>query len=149
MITFDIGKLSTMSHVNNHKTIFLIEDDEDDQQFFTDALREITDTTLFGIANNGKEALEKLANSTILPDIIFTDIHMPVMNGIECLTQLRSNPRTENIAVVILSSASQHIEIATSLHVTTYIIKPPGSQLLRDKIEHAINLALVPQKSLF
>ena len=133
-----------LPHTNRHKTVFLVEDDEDDQFLFTEALSEIKNATLFGIANNGKEALERLAQTTILPDIIFTDINMPIMNGIECLTQIKSNLITESIPVVIISSASQHIEMAASLGVISFIVKPSSCQLLRNKIEQAINLVFVP-----
>ena len=79
------------------KSIFLVEDDKDDQDFFTEALNEIANTKLFAIASNGIEALLRLKHSIILPDIIFMDINMPVMNGIECLVELTQNPLTKYI----------------------------------------------------
>jgi CheY-like chemotaxis protein len=81
------------------KSILLVEDDKDDQIFFIQALSEIENATLFHIANNGKEALEKLANCTVFPDLIFTDINMPVMNGTEFLSAIMKNPYTQNIPV--------------------------------------------------
>eukprot|EP01035_Chromulina_nebulosa_P054372 gene54372-74484_t len=70
------------------KSILLVEDDKDDQEFFIEAIKDIENVTLYFVANNGKEALDKLRNSKVLPDLIFTDINMPVMNGIECLTAI-------------------------------------------------------------
>ncbi len=52
------------------KSIFLEEDDIDDQDIFLDALKEIVNTNLFAIANNGIEALYKLRHSLLLLDII-------------------------------------------------------------------------------
>jgi len=67
------------------KTILVIEDDIDEQQFFIQALNSISNASLYFVANNGKEALEQLNKTTVLPDLIFSDIQMPIMNGIECL----------------------------------------------------------------
>ena len=73
--------------MNTSKTIFLVEDDKDDQTFFTECIEKIQNATLFGIAENGKEALDKLEKSLTLPDMIFMDINMPYINGLECLTE--------------------------------------------------------------
>jgi CheY-like chemotaxis protein len=72
--------------------IFLVEDDTDDQTFFKEALDTIQDTLLLDIAENGQEALAKLRGMPIYPDIIFMDINMPVMNGIDCLREIKSTP---------------------------------------------------------
>ena len=55
------------------KSNLLVEDDKDDQSFFINALNKIENTTLYDVANNGKEALDKLKKSVVLPDVIFTD----------------------------------------------------------------------------
>jgi CheY-like chemotaxis protein len=52
------------------KSILLVEEDKDDQEFFMEALSEIENATLYDVANNGKEALDRLENSVILPDLI-------------------------------------------------------------------------------
>ena len=53
-------------------------------------------------ATNGFEALELMA--TLEPDIIFTDIQMPRMSGVELIAALKSDPRTSQIPIVALSS---------------------------------------------
>ena len=53
-------------------------------------------------ATNGLEALELMA--TLEPDIIFTDIQMPRMSGVELIAALKSDPRTSQIPIVALSS---------------------------------------------
>ena len=69
--------------MNQLKIILLIEDNKDDQEFFMEALSKIENPTLYDVANNGKEALDRLENSAILPHLIFTDIDLPkVMNGV-------------------------------------------------------------------
>ena len=126
------------------KSILLVEDDIDDQEFFIEALSNIENVTLYAVANNGKEALDKLKDSEILPDIIFTDINMPVMNGIECLSELIKNPQTMNIPVFILSSSTPHGELACTLGAKAFIKKPGDSKMLRDQLEVMINSDFIP-----
>jgi len=65
--------------------IFLIDDDEDDLFFFKDALELIYPTLRCDTATNGKTAIDKLKVSSSLPDLIFLDLNMPVMDGFEFL----------------------------------------------------------------
>jgi CheY-like chemotaxis protein len=71
--------------MNSSQTILLVEDDPDDQNIFVSALRGIQNTPTFELVNNGKEAIEWLYRALLPPRIVFLDIHMPVMNGMECL----------------------------------------------------------------
>ena len=129
------------------KKIFLVEDDKDDQFFFTHALSEIENAILHGVANNGKEAIEILENSVVLPDIIFSDINMPVMNGIECLAEIIKNPLTRNIPVVILSSSIPLKGVIHTLGARAFIEKPSDCNVLRDKIEKIINSDFIVHNS--
>lgn len=56
------------------------------------------------VAENGQEGLEKLKDFE--PDIILLDIRMPVMNGIEMLEKLKSNPKTMNTPVIIMTNVT-------------------------------------------
>lgn len=105
--------------------ILLVEDDIDDQYFFREALSLLSPALSCQIAENGVEALKLLKE---LPrfDIIFMDINMPKMNGIECLQVLKSNDSYKNIPVVILSTSSDqaYIERCKILGATYYFTKP-------------------------
>jgi len=122
------------------KTILLVEDNKLYQLLFIQVLKEIKHAILYGIANNGKEALDKLENSAILPDLIFTDINMPVMDGIECLTEIKKNPKIKDIPVVVLSSATPQIELVQKLGAKAFLKKPSDIQTLREQLEQMINL---------
>jgi CheY-like chemotaxis protein len=54
------------------------------------------------LAENGQVGLDKL--KTCHPDIILLDIMMPTMNGIEMMTQLKTDPTTKDIPVVVLTN---------------------------------------------
>ena len=110
-------------------TVLLVEDNDDDQFFFTEALSYIDDVSLYGVASNGREALEKLHEPLQLPDIIFTDIHMPVMDGIECLAELMKDPRTKNIPVIMLSSDTSKSGVACALGAKAFIKKTSMNSL--------------------
>ena len=121
------------------KSILLVEDDKDDQNFFITALNEIENTTLFDVAENGKEALVKLRKSVVLPDLIFTDINMPVMNGVEWLAIKIKSPNLRNIPVVILSSSSPTGDLTHKLEAAAFIKKTSDHNELRSNIEEVIN----------
>jgi DNA-binding response OmpR family regulator len=56
------------------------------------------------VAENGQLGLDKL--QTFLPDVILLDVMMPTMNGIELLTNLKSDPKTKDIPVIVLTNMS-------------------------------------------
>lgn len=129
--------------MNTHKNIFLVDDDTDDQLFFIEALSGIENATLYDVANNGQEALYRLEHSLILPDLIFMDINMPVMNGIECLSAIIKNPQIRNIPVVILTTATGEIELVRKIGAKAFIKKPEDGKMLREQLEQMINLDFV------
>jgi CheY-like chemotaxis protein len=126
------------------KNIFLVDDDVDDQLFFTDALKEIDSTILCSIANNGKEALEQLKSLSSLPEILFLDLNMPFMNGYECLSQLKNETRLSKIPVVIFTTSNdpKDAEITHQLGAEVFLSKPNEFTLLREKLEKILSLNL-------
>jgi CheY-like chemotaxis protein len=72
-----------------YKKILLIDDDVDEQFFFTEALKEINAPAKFFYADTAKEGID-LAKD-LLPDFIFIDINMPAINGLECLDLIVDN----------------------------------------------------------
>jgi CheY-like chemotaxis protein len=120
-------------------SILLVEDNRLYQLLFIQVLKEIKHAILYDVVNNGKEALEKLENSDTLPDLIFTDINMPVMDGIECLTQIKKNPKIKDIPVVVLSSATPQTELVHQLGAKAFLKKPSDIHTLREQLEQIIN----------
>jgi CheY-like chemotaxis protein len=124
------------------KNIFLVDDDVDDQLFFTEALREIDSNISCSFANNGREALEHLRNMTSLPEILFLDLNMPFMNGYECLSHLKNEVKLSRIPVVIFTTSNdpRDAEITHQLGAEVFLSKPNEFHLLREKLEKILAL---------
>lgn len=125
-----------------YKNIFLAEDDPDDQFLFNDALKQIDDDIVCEIAANGKETISLLKKTETLPDIIFLDLNMPLMNGFECLSKIKNDDRLRNIPIVIFTTSSnpEDIQATHQLGANVYFSKPSGFIELKDKIEKILNL---------
>lgn len=125
--------------MNKNLNIFLIEDDEDDQFFFREALSDIANATLLDVASNGKEALLKLNLFSTLPDYIFLDLNMPLMNGFEFLDAMFKIPEIKEIPVIVLSTTVSQVQKVRDLGAQGYIKKPADIDILKMKIEELIN----------
>lgn len=91
--------------------IYLADDDYEDRELFLEALSEIplpTDVTQFV---DGIDLMDRLFSDTTLPDIIFLDLHMPVMNGFECLNDIRNFPQFSRIIIIAYSSSYHQREV--------------------------------------
>lgn len=86
-------------------------------------------------ADNGEEGL-KIAFSE-LPDIIITDVMMPVINGIQMLRELRNDERTSHIPAIVLTAKADIDSILIGIHTGAddYITKPFSLDYLNAKVE--------------
>lgn len=127
------------------KKILLVEDDADDQLFFTDALEMIDNGISCHIANNGNEALEVIEQ--LNPEMIFMDLNMPILNGFECLRQIRKEERFQAVPIVIFTTSrnTHDIEKAKSLGADLFFTKPSNFRILSDKLREIVtNLRALP-----
>lgn len=85
-------------------------------------------------AENGKDALEKLGNNWI--DIIFTDINMPEMNGVEFIDTMNNHSEFKDIPVIIVSTegSKARIEELQKKGIKGYLRKPFTPEKIRDII---------------
>jgi two-component system chemotaxis response regulator CheY len=83
-------------------------------------------------AANGAEALTILKDQWV--DIVFTDIHMPVMGGIELIENMHSSPEYKDIPVVVISTegSTTRIDQLKSLDIKGYLRKPFTPESIRD-----------------
>lgn len=108
----------------NH--LMLIDDDEDDREFFLQVMFDILPDMVCETASNGKIALDKLKASPKRPDLIFLDLNMPLMNGRQFLAEIRNHHQLNDIPVVILSTSgdAQTIHETKNLGARHFITKP-------------------------
>jgi CheY-like chemotaxis protein len=78
----------------------LVVDDEPDQRFM---LRRIFETAGHAVTDAGNGAAALLAVQASAPDLVVTDIMMPVMGGVELIRRLRSKPATAHIPILAAS----------------------------------------------
>ena len=89
-------------------------------------------------AANGLDALEVLGQTWI--DIVFADIHMPKMNGIELVQRMSKDNLLVSIPVVMVSSdrSKMHMDRLKDLGIRAYIKKPFRPESFRDAVEDVI-----------
>ncbi len=89
-------------------------------------------------ASNGQEALEILNANTI--DLVFSDIHMPVMDGIELITSMKNNDNFKSIPVVVISSegGQKRVNELKSLGINQFIRKPFTPEEIRAVINEVM-----------
>ena len=99
--------------------IFLIDDDTDDQEIFSMIIGDINSRARVEFAEDGVNALAKLTSlvQPFVPDLIFIDINMPRMNGIECLAEIKKLPQLANIPTYMYSTSDESFIVAQSLGV--------------------------------
>ncbi|MAO63703.1 MAG: two-component system response regulator [Balneola sp.] len=92
-------------------------------------------------AENGIDGLDKLHKNWL--DLLFLDVNMPIMNGMEMLNIIRNTPETSDLPVLIVSTESnaQRIEMINK-HNAGFVHKPFTPEMLREKIMSVLG---VPQ----
>jgi len=106
------------------ESIILADDDRDDHDFFKTALQEIDPTKKLNIVTDGAKLLALLEH--YMPDLIFLDLDMPCKNGLECLKEIRTSSKLQNLPVVVFSSTSRPTNITTAYEMggNLFFIKP-------------------------
>lgn len=99
--------------MENKTKILLVEDDAFLLNMYADKFR-AEDFEVF-VSDNGAEAVE-LAKQKI-PDVILLDVILPKMDGFEVLTELKKDPTTKGIPVILLTNLSQKDEVKKGLEL--------------------------------
>jgi two-component system, response regulator len=118
----------------NGKIILLVEDNPDDEELTLLALKESNILNEVVVVRDGVEALDYLfasgqyaeRNPSRTPQLILLDLKLPKLDGLDVLKRLRTDPRTQLIPVVILTSSSEEEDMVASyrLGANSYVRKP-------------------------
>lgn len=114
-----------MKH-NKPLHILLADDDDDDTFLFQEALEQVPVSAKLDVTGNGMELMNALKELKAVPDLIFLDMNMPIKNGLECLSEIRSSEHYKEIPVVILSTSVANYLLESAYHggANLYVQKP-------------------------
>ncbi|MCC5906347.1 MAG: response regulator [Balneolaceae bacterium] len=132
--------------------ILLTDDDEGDRLVFKEIINEMGRNTIVQMVNDGNQLMDFLANGkNPLPHIIYLDLNMPNMNGLECLKQIRSNEKYNDISIAIYSTSTSEKDIEDSfLHgANIYIAKPGDYNELKQALTKSMAAAHLNHNSAF
>jgi CheY-like chemotaxis protein len=116
--------------------ILVVEDDEDIRETLAGALRdEAYEVTT---ARDGRDALEALERTAVLPNAIVLDLMMPVMSGWEFRARQRTDPRAGRVPVVILTGDPRAREIGSELAAAAWLRKPVSLNGLLEAVQRVM-----------
>lgn len=121
---------------------FIIDDDPDDQELFIEALHGLDEEGQCITAFNGQEALQKLASGMpALPNFIFLDLNMPLMNGRQFLAKIKNNKANKDIPVIIYSTSIESKDVQDTLQMGAafFLQKPNRFDDLKKELANIIS----------
>lgn len=113
--------------------IYLADDDFEDRELFSDALTELPLIITLKTFQNGVELMADLFSDETLPEAIFLDLKMPMMDGFECLSDIKSESKFTGIDVIIYSSLMNdwEVEKLEKMGANSYLQKPSSFNQLK------------------
>ena len=129
------GEIEQDENEKNKPLILIIDDSEDEREYIRDEL-----SLVYSIleAKNGKEGLEKAVKA--MPDLIVSDIMMPVLDGIELCKKIRRNKITSHIPLILLTARNSEEYQLKGLKTGAddYVTKPFNIRTLRARIQNLL-----------
>ena len=130
--------------MTNGVEILLVEDNPNDIKLTLHAFQKHNLANQVQVVRDGEEALEFLfctgryAGRAIEngPRLVLLDLKLPLVDGIEVLRQVKSDPRTRMIPVVVMTSSREERDIVDSYQVgvNSYIVKPVDFEQFADTV---------------
>jgi PAS domain S-box-containing protein len=139
------GSTETNSAVGHRPRVLLADDNADMRDYIVRLLGHEMQVTA---VSNGQEALASASQEP--PNLVLTDVMMPVLNGFELLRELRGNPKTADIPVILLSArAGEESRIeGVSAGADDYLVKPFSAGELLARVTTHLKLARARQQSM-
>ncbi|MDY7227018.1 response regulator [Hyalangium rubrum] len=116
------------------RVILLVEDNPDDELLTLRAFHKSNIRNPVIVVRDGAEALDYLfargayegRDASLLPQVVLLDLHLPKLDGLAVLRQIRENERTRTLPVVMLTSSNEERDLTGSyqLGVNSYVRKP-------------------------
>lgn len=98
------------------------------------------------IAHEGKDGLRKA--QTILPDVVILDLMLPGLSGLDICKDLKSNAKTSNLPILMLTSKSEESDqiIGFAVGADDYVTKPFSTKVLLQRIKALLRRKSVPEQ---
>ncbi len=118
-------------------TVLLVEDNPQHLELLEAYMEDVPEARLI-CAVNGVEALQKVQEES--PDLVLLDIMMPKMSGFEVCKRIKSDPKTRDILVVMVTALNEtgDIERAAECGTDDYLSKPVDRKALVDLIRNLL-----------
>jgi CheY-like chemotaxis protein len=132
--------------------IILADDDATDRLLFKQAFEELKIETTVQMVNDGEQLMAHLAKkNTVLPQLLFLDLNMPLKDGLACLKEIRENEKLKNISIAIYSTSTSEKDKQKTflLGANIYIQKPDNFNTLKQILEKVITTASIYQNPPF
>jgi len=92
------------------KICVLIDDDADDRALFVSAMIDVAGDFDVIVFENAQEAIRRIRDREIIPDVIFLDLNMPGINGYQLLVYLKGQIRYNRIPVIVYATTADALE---------------------------------------
>lgn len=133
--------------VNKNLSLFLADDDVDDRTIFSEAIAGLPLGPQIRTFDNGVDLMADLLDGdSLLPDILFLDLNMPLMTGEECLQDIRNEPKLDKLPVIIYSGYYDinKINLLQKKGADRFLQKPTSFNSLQTLIERSIMSVIKP-----
>jgi|SRR5690606_2334614 len=128
--------------MNKRGPIIIIEDDADDQEILSDVFKALEYKNEIIFFSDGEEALTYLTDTNTEPFIIFSDINMPRLSGMELRAKVHENEdlRLKSIPYLFFTTSAEqkHVIEAYSKSIQGFFVKPQSFQELKEIIKSIV-----------
>jgi two-component system LytT family response regulator len=122
------------------KTVLICEDEPLARDTLRDFIAERPELLLVGEAGNGRQALQMIR--ALAPDLVFMDIQMPELTGLEVVRQLQVLP-----AIVFTTAYDQHAVTAFELNAVDYLLKPFSQERFDRSVQRVLEEDAAPREA--
>jgi CheY-like chemotaxis protein len=120
------GLIFYATNMTNIKlNILLVEDDDDDILFFKEAVEKLEVVKELSVAKDCNDLFNRL-NANAVFDIIFLDINLPIMNGKQCLKEIKAHPKYKDVPIIIFtgSNRQEDVDAVYEYGAHYHVVKP-------------------------
>jgi len=126
--------------MNEWQTILLVDDSENDREIMRVAFKKANFSNPLQEVHNGEEAIAYLKGEDVytdrnkfpLPAVMLLDLNMPMKNGFDLLSWVRTQPALKRLSIVILTASTrmEDVERAFDLGANSFLVKPSNIDAL-------------------